>query len=200
MVGGSNPSGPTRKLCHSAEAEGALGHVLRLWSGHADPQDFPRVIETWRVVIPANLTCVWIKIDPRFDWLDEGLRGSQADVPAAGDPGDYSEVVNAKFNDACWANIGDWEPAGAPDNARLVIHDGAILRIRTDSNNDGEIDDADDHLVVKNSPDTPGRVVLINSDDDDQSGMADKWERPEFFHQADNSYAYFIAVCRPNGR
>jgi hypothetical protein len=84
-------------------------------------------------------------------------------------------------------------PIGNPISAnRIVIHDGGIVRVRVDSNNDGVLNADDDLPAVKNDPNQAGHVLLVNSDDDNLNDTEDKSERPPNFNVPSNGSAFLV--------
>ena len=121
--------------------------------------------------IQADKTVGMLRLDPIFDWMDEGTEGQAGEQAII-------ELVKA-----AWTGIPpDWDPLApeTPENgndepeskttAKIEIKDGAILRIRTDSDNNGTIN-ADDEPEVKNNSARPGRILRVNNDDDDKNGV-----------------------------
>ncbi|MDR3109985.1 MAG: hypothetical protein LBU65_09935, partial [Planctomycetaceae bacterium] len=89
-----------------------------------------------------------------------------------------------------WLDEGEsWNALGTDLTAKVEIKDGAICLIITDSNNDGVITIADRDPELKNDPDTPGKVLRVNIDDDDMDVVLDKWQRPNDFNVAMNPAA-----------
>jgi hypothetical protein len=80
-----------------------------------------------------------------------------------------------------------WNPLlGCNQTGQIEIKDGAVCLITTDSNNNGTIDMDDRDPAVKNNSNAPGKVIRVNTDDDDQNGELDKWQRPDQFDTAMN--------------
>jgi hypothetical protein len=136
------------------------------------------------VSIPDGQTEVKIRLVPVFDWLDEGTLF----VPTP-------SLTNTPFDDAgenvflvifgtTWSAKGtDWNAAvGGGQSASIEIKDGAIIRITTDSNNDGQVNTTDSLPDVKNI----ARQMFINSDDDNNNGIQDLLERPLLYDTPQN--------------
>ena len=82
--------------------------------------------------------------------------------------------------DAIW-----WDPVNhSKQTDKVEIKDGAIVKIRTDSNNDGVINQADD--AAKKVLGNAGRLFMVNDDDDNKNGIADNQERPSDFNTPKN--------------
>jgi len=152
--------------------------------------------------IPAGDEELKVRLLPKFDWADEGVL---FDPMTPGTPWD-DVGENALFEirdniEACprygttsatcgiwWYGLYSvesivWNPfAPAQKAATVQIKDGAICLIMTDSNNDGVITMADRDPSVKNNPQHPGKVLRVNTDDDDKNGVLDKWQRPDQFN------------------
>ena len=136
--------------------------------------------DTWSSSIPVGLTEAYIRVEPVFDWLDEGEPGNRADAPSAADEAAYGEYIDGSLVTATWAGKPSTYDAVVPTadgEKRVVIHDGGIIRIRTDSDNNGTIDSADDDTSVKHSP-AAGRIVMRNDNDNNDDEILDLEQSP----------------------
>jgi hypothetical protein len=151
---------------------------IYLVGSRPQPPYVDRMIDTWSITIPEDLTTAWVRITPIFDWLDEGLPGGHDQIPIPADERDYGEGIDALLTDASWGGMGEnWDAVGSPTSAYVVIHDGAIVRIRTDSNNDGTLDDTDLDPALDQAP-APGRVLAVNDNDSDRDDTVDLTQSP----------------------
>ncbi|HBT75456.1 MAG TPA: hypothetical protein DEB39_00705, partial [Planctomycetaceae bacterium] len=144
----------------------------------------------------ADQTVGMLRLDPVFDWLDEG---EKTDFDSPTPESKQGEDAVLELTEASWDGMpGNWDPlageeteedgegsdeenggnAESKTTAKIEIKDGAYLCIRTDSNNDGTIDDADDDPDVKNSSDHHGHIMEVNYDDDDKNEKEDRNEFP----------------------
>ena len=130
------------------------------------------------------------------DGIDEG---EKTDFDSPTPESKQGEDAVLELTEASWDGMpGNWDPlageeteedgegsdeenggnAESKTTAKIEIKDGAYLCIRTDSNNDGTIDDADDDPDVKNSSDHHGHIMEVNYDDDDKNEKEDRNEFP----------------------
>jgi hypothetical protein len=145
----------------------------------------------------------YIRIEPVFDWNDEGqLYNSMGTGTPASNTG---EKIELKLKDNVLATptwnttsstCGVWwsglyasdakqhNPRNNQNGGTVEIKDGAIVKIRTDSNNDGVINQADD--VAKKVQQNAGRLFMVNDDDDNKNGKFDNQERPSDFNTPKN--------------
>jgi hypothetical protein len=129
------------------------------------------------------------RVVPIFDWQDEA---ELFDPFGNGTPyNNIGELVTIELISATWSNMPTgWNPLlGCNQTGEIEIKDGAVCLITTDSNNDGTIDMNDRDPEVKNNSNAPGKVIRVNTDDDDQNGESDKWQRPNQFDTAMNPEA-----------
>ena len=121
------------------------------------------VVDTFRGSIPAEETSAKLKVQPTFDWEDEGEQFN----PGTGTPdGQAGEIVDLSVVSATWPGLNK-PPAsriGANADAQVEIKDGGIILVRTDSDNDGHLDRDDDE--EEEDPDSLGRVFMANTDSD----------------------------------
>ena len=147
--------------------------------------------DTWSSTIPRQMTEAYIRVEPAFDWLDEGEPGNRADAPSSDDEAAYGEYIDGSLVTASWSGKPSSYDAVVPTadgEKRVVIHDGGIIRIRTDSDNNGTIEAADDEEADDTT--SVGRVFMVNTDDDNDNDVDDYWERPANFDTPANSTAW----------
>ena len=129
-----------------------------------EPTDtLPAIVQTTfsgSVTIAADKEDVFIKVNPVWDWLDEG---------AEGEAGEFLTITLTNVN-------GHYDIDSDASSAEMEIKDGAVLRIRTDSNNDGILDESD--CKEKEKVGHIGRLVVVNDDDDNNNNEADYHEKP----------------------
>ncbi len=165
-----------------------------------NPANGAQRIHKFSVSIPVDLTEVYVRLVPVFDWEDEGKAGNQHDVQSGEAEELYGERIDATMVNATWSGIavGD-SPIGNPTTAYVVIHDGGLIRLRTDSDNDGDLDEDDDarkKAELANSS-LLGRVFMYNNDDDDGNGTDDNWDRPADFDTPSNDTGGTSSISVP---
>ncbi len=145
------------------------------------------VVDTFQGSIPLQETSAKLKVQPRFDWEDEG---EQFD-PGTGTPdAQAGEIVDLTVVSVTWPGLDQpgSSQVGANTHAEVEIKDGGIIIARTDSDNDGDLDADDDE--EEKDPNSLGRVFMVNTDDDNDNDVADNWERPDNFNMPANSSAW----------
>lgn len=145
------------------------------------------VVDTFRGSIPAEETSAKLKVQPTFDWEDEGEQFN----PGTGTPdGQAGEIVDLSVVSAAWPGLNKpgTSRVGANADAEVEIKDGGIILARTDSDNDGDLHADDDE--EEEDPASLGRVFMVNTDDDNDNDVADNWERPDNFDTPANSSAW----------
>jgi len=138
----------------------------------------------YEVDIPKDDAAVKVRLVPSFYtfWEDEG---ELFDPMTPGTPrDDAGEFANLELIEA---GRGNWPygPIGIDstlNKGKVEIKDGAICMMMTDSNNDGVINMDDNDPAVKNNLLHPGRVMRVNTDDDDNDGVQDKLQIPDQFN------------------
>ncbi|MHB9080969.1 MAG: hypothetical protein ACYC3X_26145 [Pirellulaceae bacterium] len=163
----------------SGENEVFLSGFTYVNSNATQSGDVWTVVDTFQGSIPLQETSAKLKVQPRFDWEDEGEQFDRTCTPDA----QAGEIVDLTVVSVTWPGLDQpgSSQVGANAHAEVEIKDGAIIIARTDSNNDESIDKLDDDPAVKNNPNHPGRVLLVNTDDDNENDTEDKWERPVDF-------------------
>ncbi|MDR3109123.1 MAG: LamG domain-containing protein [Planctomycetaceae bacterium] len=138
--------------------------------------------------IAAGQTEVNLRLYAPFDWLDEGTLFNPFGTGTPKD--DLGEFVNIVLDKATWEHkAGTGNALGIGTIGSIEIKDGAIVKIVTDSNNDGIVDASDDDSAIKNGTSVAGKVLRVNNDDDDANGVKDKEQRPASFNTANNPAA-----------
>ncbi len=122
----------------------------------------------YRGTIPADKTSASLRLEAFFDWEDEG----ELLFDFEGNPTEQlGEFVRLTVVDADWGGkTENWNALGSSLTAEVEIKDGALCKIRTDSNSDGVINSTDDN--------TPVRYLTPNKDDDNENGTVDSLELP----------------------
>ena len=123
--------------------------------------------DTWATSIPIGLSESYVRVNPIFDWLDEGEPGNRSAAADPDDEANHGEYIDGSLVTAGWSGKPSTYDAVVPTPAekkRVVIHDGGIIRARTDSDNDGDLD-ADDDEKEKDA-NSLGRVIMVNNDQD----------------------------------
>ncbi len=123
--------------------------------------------DTWSSSIPVGQTEAYIRVEPVFDWLDEGEPGNRAVASSPEEEAAYGEYIDGSLATASWSGKPSTYDAVVPteeEEKRVVIHDGGIIRARTDSDNNGDLDADDDE--EENDANSLGRVIMANTDQD----------------------------------
>jgi len=121
-------------------------------------------------VIPASKTEALLRLNPVFDWEDEGDLFDpnyliNADLDATTPDEQTGEKARLRLLDATWSGQGaDYNPLAEPTTADVEIKDGAIAELYFDYDGDGTLDPyqstADETCYVP-----------INDDDDNENDL-----------------------------
>lgn len=137
-------------------------------------------------VIPASKTEALLRLNPVFDWEDEGdlfdpnclinqspaaTTPDQDDSPAATTPDKQTgEKARLRLLNATWSGQGaDYNPLAEPTTAAVDIKDGAIAELYFDYDGDGTLD------PYQSTADETCYVPL-NNDDDNENDVEDRLE------------------------
>jgi hypothetical protein len=139
--------------------------------------------------IPTNAGCVYLKVNPVFDWEDE------AELEEAGEK---FSVTLTSASGAYIIDTGEITENGEgeteiihPDrsSAELEILDGGYVKLMIDSNNDGQINEDDNNPLVKNHSSHPGHIMEVNYDDDNENEIEDRTEISSLHNSVINAMA-----------
>ena len=143
-------------------------------------------------VIPASKTEALLRLNPVFDWEDEGELFNpnyliDAALTAAPPNEQLGEKARLRLLDATWNGQGaDYNPLAEPTTAAVEIKDGAIAELYFDYDGDGTLDPyqstADETCYVP-----------INNDDDNLNGVEDREESAAVANE--NDLRKFVAVA-----
>ena len=133
-----------------------------------DGQTF--IYDHYRGTIPIGQTSACIRLEPIFDWYDEGEKFDFKGVPSE----QYGENVLLSLVKVDWEGKGySWDSLSRniPPIVKVEIKDGAICKIRTDWNSNKAIKLDDEYFH--------GCNLKLNNDDDNENGVADFLEIPD---------------------
>ena len=143
-------------------------------------------------VIPASKTEALLRLNPVFDWEDEGDLFDpnyliNADLDATTPDQQPGEKARLRLLDATWSGqSADYNPLAEPTTADVEIKDGAIAELYFDYDGDGTLDPyqstADETCYVP-----------INDDDDNLNGVEDREESAAVANE--NDLRQFVAVA-----
>jgi len=157
------------------------------WSIYDEDGDFLYWQDRYSGTLAAGKSEGYVRVDPTFDWEDEGDLFSGTDLEDAFTQ--TGETVRLTLEKATWGygSQRTWTAGTAGKTADIEIKDGAICKLLTDINNDGSITAADDPRVEDN--DSIGTVIRHNNDDDDLDGIADYMIPEDYTYPQFNSAA-----------
>ena len=119
--------------------------------------------------IPAGKMSARLRLEPIYDWLDEGSHYSLLGSPDA----QLGEFVRTKIVNVSWGGMGNWNGVGSQKEADVEIKDGAILALYFDYNhNDSLYDTFDVDSSINNTP----CKIDYNDDDDNNNTTHDRLE------------------------
>jgi hypothetical protein len=108
-------------------------------------------------MIPENVENIAIKVKPVFGWKTaKTIRTFDVTLTSASDPYEIDYGDGTEENPDC-------------SSANMEIIGENILRVRVDSNNDGEVNEADDNLRVKNCYEHPGHIMVVLDENDEHT-------------------------------
>lgn len=125
-------------------------------------------------VIPQWRTEALLRLNPTFDWLDEGELFDpnyliDADLDAATPDEQLGEKARLRLLDATWSGQGaEYDPL-AETLAEVEIKDGALAELYFDYDGDGTLD-------PYQSTDDETCYVPLNNDDDNENDVEDRLE------------------------
>ncbi len=142
-------------------------------------------------VIPASKTEALLRLNPIFDWLDEGELFDpnylvDSDLDAATPDEQTGEKARLRLLDATWSGQGaDYNPLGET-LAEVAIKDGAIAELYFDYDADGTLD------PYQSTADETCYVPL-NDDDDNENDVEDRLETTAVANENDIISALAVA-------
>ncbi|MBP5620946.1 MAG: hypothetical protein J6X44_02910 [Thermoguttaceae bacterium] len=151
--------------------------------------------------IPAGETSASVRLEAIFDWLDEAY---SYDFDNLHDPGTQEgEFARLEIHSVLWDDNETWDAIGQNKTSEIEIKDGAVCKLRTDSNNNGTLDIFDD--VAKKVNGNAGRLFMVNDDNDNNNydslnlEFKDNLERPADFNTPHNrTGGQFVTVANEN--
>ena len=141
------------------------------WSIYDEDGDFLYWQDRYSGTLAAGKSEGYVRVDPTFDWEDEGDLFSGTDLEDAFTQ--TGETVRLTLEKATWGygSQRTWTAGTAGKTADIEIKDGAICKLLTDINNDGSITAADDSRVE--DYDSLGTIIRRNNDDDNSDNVMD---------------------------